>query len=83
VSCHSTNNEVLVSRFPAYKPDCASCHASRFNPAIHVKVAAPRVLYTVAELRDCSGSCHEYASPQFTTIKKPVVGKHHPTDGGF
>ena len=35
------------------------------------------------QLRDCSGSCHEYANSQFTTIKRPVAGKHHPTDGGF
>jgi hypothetical protein len=50
---------------------------------VHVKVTSPRILYTAAELRDCSGSCHEYANPLFTTVKKPKAGKHRPTDGGF
>ena len=82
-SCHTTNNEVIASKFPAYKPDCAACHASRFNPAMHVKAATPRILYTVNELRDCAGSCHEYANSQFTQIKRPLASKHHATDGGF
>jgi hypothetical protein len=83
VSCHTTNSEVIALKFPAYKPDCASCHASRFNPAAHVKVATPRILYTITELRDCAGSCHEYTNPQLTAIKRPVVAKHHATDGAF
>jgi len=46
-------------------------------------VATPRVLSTAAELRDCSGSCHEYANPLLTSVKKPKTGRHRPTDGGF
>ena len=83
LSCHTTNNEVVVWKSAAYKPDCAGCHANAFKPDAHVKVATPRVLYTVAELRDCSGSCHEYTTTLFTTVKKPKTGHHRPTNGGF
>ena len=83
MSCHTTNNEVVVWKSAAYKPDCAGCHANAFKPEVHVKVSTPRVLYTAAELRDCGGSCHEYTSSLFTTVKKPKTGHHRPTDGGF
>lgn len=82
-SCHTTGNEVVVWKSAAFKPDCAGCHANAFKPEAHVKVAAPRILYTAAELRDCSGSCHEYANTPSPTVKKPKAGHHRPTDGGF
>jgi len=83
LSCHTTNSEVVVWKSAAYKPDCAGCHANAFKPDAHVKVATPRVLYTTAELRDCSGSCHEYTTSLFTTVKKPRTGQHRSTNGGF
>jgi hypothetical protein len=82
-SCHTTNNEVVVWKSAAFKPDCAGCHGNSFKPAAHVKVATPRILYTVTELRDCSGSCHEYTTPSFTAVVKPRTGQHRPTNGGF
>jgi hypothetical protein len=82
-SCHYTNNEVIPWKFGAYKPDCAGCHASRFKPDEHTKVASPKLLYTVADLKDCSGACHEYTNNTFTTIKKTRSGQHRPTSGGW
>jgi hypothetical protein len=34
-------------------------------------------------LRDCTGSCHEYANAQFVAVKKPKPAHHRSTDGGF
>jgi len=82
-SCHYTSNEVIPWRFAAYKPDCAGCHASTFKPGSHRKVAAPQLNYTVAELKNCSGACHEYTDNTFTTILRTRSGKHRSTDGGF
>jgi hypothetical protein len=82
-SCHKSNSEVIAWQFAAYKPDCAGCHASRFKADAHKKVDSPRVLYTVAELKDCSGSCHQYTDSTFTTILKARSGKHRSTDGDF
>ena len=82
-SCHKNNSEVLAWPAPAYKPDCAGCHASTFKPGSHKKVDSPQILYTVAELRNCNGSCHQYNDSTFTTIKKSRTGEHRPTDGGF
>ena len=82
-SCHTTNNETIVWRAAAYKPDCASCHASKFKPDSHKKVDSPTILYTVAELRDCAGACHIYKNSTFTTISKSQTGHHRSTDGGF
>ncbi|HEX9184736.1 MAG TPA: hypothetical protein VF876_15875, partial [Burkholderiales bacterium] len=83
VNCHSTNSEMATWTFAAYKPDCAGCHASRFKPDAHKKVDSPTLLYTVAELKDCSGSCHTYTNSTFTTILKSRSGRHRSTDGGF
>jgi hypothetical protein len=82
-SCHTTNSEVATWPFAAYKPDCAGCHASRFKPDPHKKSELPLILYTVSELRDCSGSCHLYTDSTFTVIKKARSGHHRSTDGGF
>lgn len=82
-ACHTTNNEVIPWKFAAYKPDCAGCHADRFKPDAHKKVESPTILYTVSELRDCSGSCHQYTDSTFTTIRRTRSGQHRPTSGGF
>ena len=82
-SCHTSNSEVIPWRFSAYKPDCAGCHASTFKPDAHKKVDSPRILYTVTELKNCSGSCHEYTNNTFTTIKQTRTGEHRSTGGDF
>jgi hypothetical protein len=82
-SCHTTNNEVIAWKYAAYKPDCAGCHAGNFQPGEHTKVASPKLLYTVAELKDCSGACHQYTNSSMTTISKSRTGQHRPTGGGF
>ena len=81
--CHTGNNEVISWKAAAYKPDCAGCHASDFKPGEHKKVASPQVLYTVSELRDCSGACHQYTDSTFTKISKTRTGQHRSTSGGF
>lgn len=82
-SCHYTSNEVIPWKFAAYKPDCAGCHASRFKPDAHKKVDSPKILYTVIELKDCSGACHEYTNSTFSTIRRTRTGEHRSTSGGF
>jgi hypothetical protein len=81
-SCHKTNNEVISWQFAAYKPNCAGCHAGTFKPDSHKKVDTPKILYTVGELKDCSGACHEYTNSTFTTIKT-TRSSHHRTTGGW
>jgi hypothetical protein len=83
LSCHKTNSEVLAWPFAAYKPDCAGCHASTFKPDPHKKVDSPAIFYTVSELRNCAGSCHQYTDSTFTTIRRMRSGEHRSTDGGF
>jgi hypothetical protein len=57
-SCHLAGAQAVLWKFVAYKPDCAGCHAGEFKPALHIKSLKPApVLYTVAELRDCTGAC--------------------------
>ena len=69
-------------RTPAYKPDCAGCHASRFKPDPHKKYGD--VKYTVSELRNCSGACHVYTSSALTTILTRRSGpEHRITDDKF
>jgi hypothetical protein len=83
LACHKANTEVATWTFAAYKPDCAGCHAGNFKQGPHKKVESPLIYYTVAELKDCSGSCHVYTNSTFTTILKARSGKHRSTAGGF
>ena len=84
INCHTTKNEVIPWRFSAYKPDCAGCHADRYRPDPHKKTETPTtIFYTVLELRNCSGSCHQYNDSSFTSIKKSRSGEHRSTGGGF
>jgi len=46
-------------------------------------VDSPKILYTAAELKNCSGSCHEYTNSTFTTIKNTRTGEHSSTGGDF
>lgn len=81
--CHQGNVEVNVWTFPAYQPDCAGCHANDFEMDEHKKVDSPRINYTVSELRDCTGACHEYTNSTFSTVREFRTGEHRVGDGEF
>jgi hypothetical protein len=82
--CHTTNSETISWQYGAYAPDCAGCHAGRYKQDSHKKTESPTtVFYTVAELKNCAGSCHLYTNNTFTTIKTTRNSKHRSTDGGF
>jgi len=82
-SCHTTNNEIINWPFAAYQPDCAGCHANDFKPDSHKKVESPTILYTVGELRDCTGACHMYTDSTFTTIQEARTGQHRTNSGAW
>ena len=82
LDCHKNNNEVIAWPNAAYKPDCAGCHANDYKQGPHKKVDSPAMYYTVAELKNCSGSCHMYADATMTRITKSRTGEHQPT-GSF
>lgn len=82
-SCHTTNNEVISWRYASYKPDCAGCHSGDYRASEHRKLASPQINYTVSELRNCNGACHEYTDSTFTTIRRSRSGQHRSTDGSF
>jgi len=81
--CHLSNTAVVTWSFPSYAPDCAGCHANDFKPDSHKKVDSPQILYTVSELRDCSGACHMYRDSTFTTISRSRTGEHSVRSGGW
>ncbi len=82
--CHIGNNEVISWRFGAYSGSCAGCHAGDFKTGPHKKTEVPTLIsYTVAELKNCTSSCHIYTDNTFTTIKELRSSKHRSTDGGF
>jgi hypothetical protein len=84
LSCHKTNSQTIVWPMPAYKPDCAGCHATDFKQGPHKKYTTPATAYyTASELRDCSGACHVYTDSSMTTIKTRRSGEHRATSGGF
>jgi hypothetical protein len=81
--CHTTNTDQATWRTPAYRPDCAGCHAGDYKSSPHDKVEG-RSKYTVSELRNCSGACHVYADTTLTTIRKNRPGPQHRVNGsGF
>ncbi len=86
--CHINNNEVITGAphmgNAAYKPDCAWCHATQFKAGSHKKTGTPTTVnYTVAELKNCAGACHEYTNNTFTTIKTSRTGHHSSSQTGF
>jgi hypothetical protein len=83
VRCHSGNSETVNWPSPGYQPDCAGCHASRYRADEHKKVDSPTIRYTVSELRDCAGACHEYTDATFTTIRRTRSGHHRARDSEF
>jgi hypothetical protein len=81
--CHTANTDDVPWPSPAYQPDCAGCHATDFQPDEHKKVDSPRILYSVDELRDCTGPCHQYTDDTLTLIEKTRAGEHRVSDGEF
>ena len=75
VDCHKQNTEKISFQWPAYVPDCASCHVNDFKPDSHKKFGDSK--YTVSELRDCAGACHEYSDSTMTTIRTRRAGPEH------
>jgi len=79
--CHIGNSAANAWRNTAYRPDCAGCHAGDFRADHHIKIESPRVLYTVSELRDCTGACHTYSDSSMTTIRERRTGEHSASRG--
>lgn len=75
--CHTGNSEIVTWTSPAYQPDCAGCHANDFRSGPHKKHENPDVSYTVAELQDCTGSCHVYTDSTLSTIQELRPGPEH------
>jgi hypothetical protein len=73
--CHSTNIDAATWNRPADKPDCAGCHYSQYKSDPHVKYGNTR--YSADELKDCSGSCHEYTDSTLTVIRRTRNGPQH------
>ncbi len=79
VSCHTTNTAAVDWKVGIYKPDCASCHADDYEPQYHIKTINPAtIFYTINELTDCAGSCHEYVDNSFVSIRQIRAGRHRP-----
>jgi len=75
--CHQGNAEPVTWTSPAYQPDCAGCHANDFRSGPHKKHENPDVSYTVAELADCTGSCHIYTDSSLSSISTLRPGPEH------
>ena len=83
-TCHVTNTQTVAWKFPAYKPDCAACHADSFRPQAHTKFVKPTtVFYTVGELKDCTGACHIYSDKTMTTIETRRSHMHRINGSGW
>ncbi len=75
--CHSPGSWLNVQfDHSQVMGDCGSCHTSDFKRDAHKKVDSPAIFYSASELRDCTGACHMYADPSFTTIVKRRSGEH-------
>jgi hypothetical protein len=83
IDCHTGNSQTATWTYTVYKPDCAGCHAGDFKASAHKKYENPDTFYNVSELRDCSGTCHQYTNSSMTTIKEFRSGEHHPSHSGF
>ena len=80
-NCHTGNSASIPwNNNPAYKPDCAGCHAGDYRSGPHTKYLNTK--YSVSELRDCAGACHEYTDATLNTIKRRRTSEHRP-NGGF
>jgi hypothetical protein len=83
--CHNTSSwEDASFDHDSVTGFCADCHASEYRDEKHKKFSSPYTeYYTVNELRDCAGACHEYTNSSMTTIKKFRSGEHSTTDEHF
>jgi hypothetical protein len=83
-ACHVGNTQAVARKFPAFSLACAGCHADKYQPMQHVKFERPvRMYYTVAELRDCTGSCHVYADSTMRTVVQRNFSQHRTLGGGW
>jgi hypothetical protein len=83
-SCHVSNAQILQWKFPAFRPNCASCHVDKYRPMSHPKFERPvKVYYTIAELRDCTGACHIFADNTQKAILTRRSGVHQAIGGGW
>jgi hypothetical protein len=82
--CHVASAQTIAWKFPAFRPNCAGCHVNNYRPMPHVKFERPaKVYYSVAELRDCTGSCHTYADSTQRTIVARPISPHRAFAGGW
>jgi hypothetical protein len=77
LSCHTSNADTIPWRTPAYANSCAGCHSGNYRSGPHTKYDTPKTLYTVSELRNCSGACHVYTNSTLTTISRRRNGPQH------
>jgi hypothetical protein len=83
-SCHAGNAQTAAWKFPAFRPNCAGCHAQEYRPMAHVKFTRPvKVYYTVSELRDCAGNCHTYSDSTMRTVASRNFNRHRAFGGGW
>ena len=84
IGCHRGNTETISWQFGGYAGSCAGCHAGDYKQGSHKKTEVPTtIFYTVDELRNCAGSCHQYTDSTFSTILRSRSGEHRSTSGGF
>jgi Cytochrome c7 and related cytochrome c len=76
VSCHTTNTDKIAYSYGADAGTCGGCHAKDFKAEAHPKIIKG-MTYTVAELGNCSGSCHVYSDSTRTTVVKSLPGPYH------
>jgi hypothetical protein len=83
IDCHKSNTQTVTWSNSNYRPFCAGCHAGDYDQGEHKKVDSPRIYYTVGELKNCAGTCHEYTDSSMTTISDYENGEHKVNGGGF
>jgi len=84
VGCHRSNTETISWQYGGYAGSCAGGHAGDYKQGSHKKTESPTtIFYTVDELRNCAGSCHQYTDSTFGTILRSRSGEHRSTSGGF
>ncbi len=82
-SCHTSNSEQIPWPAAAYAGSCAGCHAARYQAAQHPKTSNG-LLYTVAELHDCTGACHVYSdATQRSLVTSHPANYHRVGDAAF
>lgn len=84
IDCHTGNTEAATWRNAALRPFCAGCHERDYDPGPHDRTVTPPSQYTAAELKDCTGACHVYATTVGGAISRTRNGPEHRVNaGGF